>query len=128
MATRRAGGSKARRKAENVGRFIAEVLVASQAFDHGESVWRSFQELGELLVGECQPCSPCALQTNLPRGGLGLVSGSSQHRRWRQFGRLSTSLELRMLAMPVGRLLICMPDAQQRGLIEGPPQNLHTER
>ena len=65
--------SKARRKTEDVGRLVSIALVTSQAFDHAERVGRSFEQLRELLIVECEAGALCRLRTGLPCGRIRLI-------------------------------------------------------
>src|SRR5712691_9830523 len=119
--------SQARRKAENVGGLVGVAVVAPQAFDHVERVWRPFQQLGELLVVEIEAGTLRRLCAGLPRLGVSLVSSAGQYRRWCHYRRLCASAELRMLAIPAGGLLVGMADAEHRGFVEWPAEDLYSE-
>src|SRR2546428_1459813 len=93
--------SQARRKAENVGGLVGVAVIAPQAFDHVERVWRPFQQLGELLVVEIEAGTLRRLCAGLPRLGVSLVSSAGQYRRWCYFRRLCASPGRRILAITV---------------------------
>src|SRR3989442_10660232 len=80
--------SQARRKAENVGGLVGVAVIAPQAFDHVERVWRPFQQLGELLVVEIEAGTLRRLCAGLPRLGVSLVSSAGQYRRRGHHGGL----------------------------------------
>src|SRR5882724_6031460 len=128
MVTRHSGVSNARRKTEDVGGLVRIAVVASQALHHAERVGRTFEELRKLLVVECESCTLRRVRTCLTCGRICLVGGPSQYGRWRQDGCLGTRRELRMLAMPVSRLLVGMADTEHGRVVEGAAKDLHPKR
>jgi hypothetical protein len=100
-------------------------MVAPQAFDHTERVGRSFEELRELLVIQCESCSLRRVGTRLPCGRIGLVGGPSQNGWWGQDGHVGTFMERRMPAMPIGRLLVGIADTEHNRVVERAAKDLH---
>src|SRR5262249_62429058 len=121
-------GSQARRKAKNVGWFVAVAVVAPQTFDHAERVGCPFEQLRELLVVEVEAGTLRRLCAGLARSGVSLASSASQYWRWRHGRRLCAYAELWMLEIPATRLLVGMANAEYRRFVKRSAKDLHAER
>ena len=122
------GVSKARRKTEDVTRLVLIAKVPPQASHHAERVGRPFEELGELSVIELESCALHGVQARLLCRRIRLAGGPSQYGWWRQSWHFGALTERRMPAMPVGRLLVSMADAEHGHIVEGATQDLHSKR